>query len=329
MVAPARYVHRYPTKLLAFARSLLREELNFLLTNRIPRQLLTRLAGRLSRVESPLLTRLSIPIWSFFSGDLRLEEAEVQQFPSLHACFTRRLRAGARSIEGAPEIMVSPCDAIVGATGIIEGGMLLQAKGLNYPLEELLCDRPLAKRLNGGRYVTLRLTASMYHRFHAPCGARISRVRYISGDTWNVNPIALKRIEKLFCRNERLVIELELPDARLALALVPVAAILVASIRLHALPATFNLQYNGAEVIECDADVAKGDELGYFENGSTIIVLASHGFDLCSNVVHGARLQMGQSLFRRTAAAGPSSPFTNSLPDHDHRERHDIVRLGH
>jgi len=281
--------------------SLLREDLNFLLTNRIPRRWLTQLAGRISRIESSLFTRLSIPVWSYFGGDLELEEAETQRFASLHACFTRRLRPGVRVVDPTPDVIVSPCDAVVGASGTIKEGLLVQAKGLNYRLTELLGDPELAARHAGGRYVTLRLKSTMYHRFHAPTHARIQRVRYISGDTWNVNPVAVKRIERLFCRNERAVIELDLPDECDALTLVPVAAILVASIRLHAIPVAFNLRYAGAEVVHCSATVSKGDELGFFENGSTIIVLTSAGFQHSENVVTGTTIRMGQPLFKRLA----------------------------
>ncbi len=90
-----------------------------------------------------------------------------------------------------------------------------------------------------GRYITLRLTSSMYHRFHAPYDCRIEQVSYITGDTWNVNPIALKRVERLFCKNERAVIRTRLAGGEV-LTLVPVAAILVASIRLRFLDVLLN-----------------------------------------------------------------------------------------
>ena len=115
----------------------------------------------------------------------------------------------------------------------------------------------------------------MYHRFHAPHDGRIEHVTYLSGDTWNVNPIALKRVERLFCRNERAVIRLRLDAGGQPLALVPVAAILVASIRLHFLDVLLHLRYRGPAT-RCPATrrVAKGQELGWFEHGSTIIVFA-------------------------------------------------------
>ena len=273
------------------------ENINFLLTNRIPRRLATQFIGWFSRIEQPLIRDFSIGIWRLFS-DLDLSEAKKTEFRSLHDCFVRELRQGSRHIDGAPNVVVSPCDAIVGACGAIAGTELYQAKGFPYTLQDLLCDPALVDTHRNGRYVTLRLTSSMYHRFHAPHDGRLDRVIYISGDTWNVNPIALKRIERLFCKNERAVLPLALDAGGQPVTLVAVAAILVASIRLHCLGRTLNRNYRGRNVIDCAADVRKGDELGWFEHGSTIIVFAPDGFALCDNVCEGTTIKMGQPLLR-------------------------------
>jgi phosphatidylserine decarboxylase len=118
-------------------------------------------------------------------------------------------------------------------TASIEGTKLIQAKGFPYALPDLLHDPALVEHYRNGCYVTLRITSSMYHRFHAPHGLAVEQVTYISGDTWNVNPVALKRVENLFCKNERAVIRTRLDQGEHILTLVPVAAVLVASIRLH------------------------------------------------------------------------------------------------
>ena len=143
-----------------------------------------------------------------------------------------------------PTIVASPSDGIIGAFGKIEDTKLFQIKGAPYSLLDLLGDPALVERHRNGRFLTLRLTSSMYHRFHAPYDATIERVTFIHGDVWNVNPIALKRVERLFCKNERAVIETRLASGE-ALTLVPVAAILVASIRLHFLDVTLNAQSRG------------------------------------------------------------------------------------
>jgi len=277
-------------------RLLDQEDINFLLTNRIPRRLLTQFVGWLSQIEQPLIRDASIGLWRLFS-DLDLRDAEKTQFRSMHDCFTRALKEGARPIDGRADILVSPCDAIVGACGAIAGTRLYQAKGFPYPLEDLLCDRELVKTYRNGCYVTLRLTTGMYHRFHSPHDCHVDRVIYVSGDTWNVNPIALQRIERLFCKNERAVIQTTLAnDDRVTLVLV--AAILVASIRLHFLDVVLNLKHRGPNDIPCDAAFRKGDELGWFQHGSTAIVFAPEGFTLCDGIRDGARIRVGEPLMR-------------------------------
>jgi phosphatidylserine decarboxylase len=281
------------------ARSLIerltqQEDINFLFSNRIPRRLVTRFMGWWSRIEHPWICNGSIALWRLFS-ELDLSEAKTTHFKSLHDCFTRELKPGARPVDMQPSHLVSPCDGIIGGCGTIEKGTLLQAKGFLYPLSELLLDPQLAQYYEGGQYATLRLTSSMYHRFHAPADCRVEQVNYISGDAWNVNPIALKRIDRLFCKNERAVIRCRLASGAL-LTLVPVAAILVASIRLRFLDVLLHLRYHGPNVMPCDAALQRGEEMGWFEHGSTIIVLAPLGLRLADGIRQGARVRMGQAL---------------------------------
>jgi phosphatidylserine decarboxylase len=275
------------------------EDLNFLLTNRIPRAALTRFMGWFSKIENPLVRDASIACWRMFS-DLDLSEARKTEFKSLHDCFTRELKPGLRPPNPDPAIVVSPSDAIVGAHGAIEDTELFQIKGAGYSLLDLLGDPKLVDAHRNGRFITLRLTSSMYHRFHAPHDCHIEKVTFISGDTWNVNPIALKRVERLFCKNERAVIETRMASGE-CLTLVPVAAILVASIRLHFLDILLNADTRGPTVFPCDASVRKGDELGWFEHGSTIIVLTPDRFEFCDTIREGARIVAGQPLMRKPA----------------------------
>ena len=285
----------------ALVRFFQQEDINFLLTNRVPRRLLTRFMGWFSQIEQPVVRDLSIGIWRLFS-DLDLGEAKTTRFRSMHDCFIRELKEGARPIDPDPAILVSPCDAIVGACGRVESGVLIQAKGQSYTLEELLADAALARLYHDGCYVTLRLSSGMYHRFHAPHDCRIKQVTYISGDTWNVNPIALERVERLFCRNERVVLPAHLDGSGDIVTLVPVAAILVASIRLHFVDVLLHLNYPGPNRIPCAAPLRKGEEMGWFQHGSTLIVLAPGHYRRCANVLPGSRVRMGQALLRSTEA---------------------------
>ena len=286
----------------AIARLFLQEDLNFLLTNRIPRQALTRLMGWFSRIEQPLVRDFSISLWKRFA-DLDLDEARKAHFSSLHDCFIRELKDGARPVDTDPAVLASPCDAIVGACGVIDGTRVVQAKGFPYTLEDLLGDPGLIDLVRDGCYATLRITSSMYHRFHAPHDCRVSRVTYFSGDTWNVNPIALKRVEKLFCKNERAAIRMTLDVNGVPLVVVPVAAVLVASMRFRFLDGPLNLQYRGPNVITCDARLRKGEEMGWFEHGSTIIVFAPPGFALCPGISEGQRIRAGERLMQLPGSA--------------------------
>jgi phosphatidylserine decarboxylase len=273
------------------------EDLNFLLTNRVPRRLLTRFIGWFSRIEQPMVRDFSLAVWRLFA-DLDLSDAKPTRFRSMHDCFTRELKPGARPVDGDERILVSPCDAIVGASGTVEDGQMLQVKGFAYALDDLLGDAAHAAEFRNGCYATLRLTSSMYHRFHAPHDCRVVSVSHFPGDTWNVNPIALKRVERLFCKNERAVIRTRLARSGHALTLVPVAAILVAGIRLRFLDVPLRSQEQTRRTLPCDAVLLKGQEMGWFEHGSTIVLLAPAGFSLCGDFREGMTIRAGQALMR-------------------------------
>jgi phosphatidylserine decarboxylase len=271
--------------------------LNYLVTNRIPRRSLTRFVGWLAKIEQPLVRDLSIAVWRQFS-DLDITEARKTTFRSLHDCFIRELKPGARPIDARPDVLTSPCDAIVGASGLIVDGVMLQVKGSTYPLSELVRDEAVVAEYRNGTYVTLRLTASMYHRFHAPHDCRVEEVRHIAGDTFNVNPPALQRIERLFCRNERAVLRLRLDGCEQRIVLVPVAAILVAGLKLRFMEMPVDRGHAAPWIRACDVALAKGDEMGWFEHGSTIIVLAPAGFTIADDLAEGRTIRTGTPLMR-------------------------------
>lgn len=265
--------------------------LNFALTNYIPRRGATRFVGWLSRSENPLVRDVSIGLWRLFT-DIDLSDAKSQSFKSLHDCFTRELKPGARPVDPSSDVLVSPCDGIVVACGAIEGTRLLQVKGSTYTLEELMGVAETPEPFRDGTFVTLRLTSAMYHRFHAPFAAVVERVHYIPGDVWNVNPAALARVDRLYCRNERAVIDLRLGDAT-PIALIPVAAVLVAGLKLRFLEFS---RTPSPRTYPVSARLEKGEEMGMFEHGSTIIVLAPKGWRLADGVAHGAMMRMGAPL---------------------------------
>lgn len=273
------------------------EDVNFLLTNRIPRYALTRFMGWFSKVELPPVRWLSIALWKAFC-DVDMSDARDARFRSLHEAFIRRLRPGARTVDPDPDTLSSPCDAIVGAFGRVESGIALQIKDMPYPVVDLFGSAGEAANFEGGYYVTLRLTAGMYHRFHAPHDIVAEQLRYISGDTWNVNPIALKRIERLFCKNERAPIVVRVKETAHRFVLVPVAAVLVASIRLPWLDGRNPVRRGGARTLRFEHEFAKGEEMGWFEHGSTIVVFAPPDWPPVKGLETGAMIRMGQPLCR-------------------------------
>jgi len=261
--------------------------------------------GWFSRRTTPWVRDLSLWVWQRFT-DLDLSDAAQPRFESMHACFTRQLKPGARVFAPAEHVLCSPSDGIVGACGRIDNDSngeptLLQIKGFSYTLRELLGPSPhsseLLKELHAGNYLTLRLTSAMYHRFHAPADAVLEHISYISGDTWNVNPIALKRVERLFCKNERAVLSFRLPQGQ-RLVLVPVAAVLVASMRIHAIGDTLHLGWKGPHDFALQNPCDKGEELGYFHHGSTIIVLTSNQFALDEIIKDGNHIKAGDIIIK-------------------------------
>ena len=271
------------------------EDLNFLVTNRIPRLTVTHFMGWFSKIRVKWVRDLSIRVWKLFT-DLDLSEAKKQHFDSLHDCFIRELKEGARPVDHSTEVLTSPSDAIVGACGKIVNDQVFQAKGFPYTVTDLFGNNADTSIWKDGTYVTLRLTSAMYHRFHAPYQGVMKQVDYMSGDTWNVNPVALKRVKRLFCKNERALLSLSIGEQGYPIALVPVAAILVASIRLHGLNMLFHPRYQGQTRFACHVEFEKGEELGWFEHGSTIIVFAPAGFKLAEQIAPGVRIQMGTPL---------------------------------
>lgn len=271
------------------------DALNYAATNWLPRRSLTRAMGWFSKVEQPLVAKASIAVWRTFC-DVDLSDAAETRWPSMHACFIRRLRPGARTFRAQAHQVAAPSDGIIVASGRITGDSIVQAKGRRYSIAELTGGE--GEAYLGGSFVTLRLTAGMYHRFHSPQDGRVDRVRYFPGDCFNVNPPALKRVDRLYCRNERATVRMRLADGT-PMLLVPVAAILVAAIRLTFLDTVKLLRERAEPIVTCDVALTQGAEIGWFEHGSTIVLLLPAPFMVADGVTTGDRVRAGDVLFER------------------------------
>jgi len=233
-------------------------------------------------------------------------ELELASYPSLGDFFARRLRPGARTLDPSPNAILSPCDGVVAALGIAEAGDMVQAKGRNYQLADLVADAELAGRLTGGAYTTIYLSPRDYHRVHTPVDAEVLGYDYLPGALWPVNPRVAARRNALLARNERVVFRLN-AGALGHVALVMVGASGVGSIRLaEALsgpgsPGTivesgaWRAAHEPRRVELSGVRIKRGDELGAFRLGSTVVLMFEPGAAALVGEV-GAAVQFGQRL---------------------------------
>ena len=142
-------------------------------------------------------------------ADLGEVELELAAYGTFGDFFARKLKAGARPLAGDDAALIAPCDGVIAALGTATDGTLVQAKGLNYRLADLVVDEEMAERFDGGSYTTIYLSPRDYHRVHAPARGRIVAYDYVPGELWPVNPRVASRREGLFTQNERVVIWLE------------------------------------------------------------------------------------------------------------------------
>lgn len=254
----------------------------------LPQRLLSSLTGRLCRLRGGFLTRLAIRAFvAAFRVDLsEARQSHVEDYPTFNAFFTRELAEGVRPLEGDRRTLACPADGRISALGAIERGTAVQAKGLAYPIAELLGDPSLAARFDGGHFVTVYLSPRDYHRVHMPLDGTLGAMRYVPGRLYSVNAASVRTIPGLFCRNERVaaVFDTTAADgAAAAWALVMVGALNVGSIALNVpAPGGFtNRPVSGLVPYEtwrgAGGEVTRGAEFGRFNMGSTVIVLASAG----------------------------------------------------
>src|SRR5262249_37555149 len=161
---------------------------------------------------------------------------------------------------------------------------------------DLIPEARLRREFEKGRYVNPRLKSNMYHRFHAPVGCTISEIHYVSGDTWKVNPTARHPVRRLFFCNQRALRPPKPASTGGSLCLVPVAAILVASMKFSGIEVPLDLRYTGPTQVAYDRSFKKGEEIGYFQQGSTIVLFATENYALCGGIETGGVVRMGQAL---------------------------------
>jgi phosphatidylserine decarboxylase len=266
----------------------------------LPKHALSRAAGWLAARRLPAALRE--PAVRAFGRAVGVDFSEVAEplsaFDSLQAFFTRSLRHGVRPIDPAPAAVVSPCDGAWGAAGRIERGQLVQVKGRLYDVAALLGDPRAAQRYEGGFFATLYLSPRDYHRFHAPCAARVRRATHLPGALWPVNRIGVEGVGGLFAVNERLCAFMAVAGADEDLALVAVGATMVGKVRVTFDDLTTNRPGAAPETRTYGDGVplAKGEEWGRFEFGSTIVLVAAPGLLTLHVQPPGTPVRLGQRI---------------------------------
>jgi phosphatidylserine decarboxylase len=251
------------------------------------------------KVPGPLLRPFLRGYVRLYGVDMAEAAGPLASYPSFNAFFTRQLREGARPIDADPGAVVSPSDARVSSIDPVPpDGRLEQIKGQTYSLEALL-GGPEAAEFTRGTQATLYLSPSMYHRVHSPVGGHVRCWRYLPGRLFPVNALAVRLVPELFVVNERLSIVID-TEAFGAVAVVMVGATNVGRMTLAfdslttnaGLPATF---VRPAVPIP----IQRGQELGAFNLGSTVVLLVGEAAGLQPEAQPGALVKMGQALWRR------------------------------
>ena len=261
----------------------------------LPKNVLSRLVGRLAVLKLPLFLREPIlkAFGRFFGVDFTEIRKPLCEFESVQDFFIRQLKPGLRPIDSSH--FVSPCDGVLGQCGPIQEGQLIQAKGKNYTLADLIGEE--APEWNQGCFTTIYLSPKEYHRFHSPCDTDVTRARYIPGYLWPVNAWAVNNIDSLFCVNERIVLWLGQEAI-----LVAVGATCVGKVKLaFDKDLTTNIRNSNAVLKYYDPApvLKKGEELGYFEFGSTLVLLTKVSLEFG---VLGSPVSLGERLGTRAGS---------------------------
>ena len=217
----------------------------------------------------------------------------------------RELKEGVRPIDDTADAFVSPCDGAWGEAGRIEHGRLIQLKGRPYSLAALLGDDGEAEHYEGGSFATFYLSPRDYHRFHAPCAARVTRLRYLPGSLWPVNRAGVEGIDSLFAQNERICAFMTplvgAGSGMEGLCIVAVGATMVGKVRVNFDVLSTNLP--GAEVEERvygerEPLLAPGEEWGRFEFGSTLVLVTAPGILDLEIQQPGTPVRLGERIGR-------------------------------
>ena len=266
----------------------------------LPRNSFNRLCGLVADAQLPrFLLTLLIRIFSWKYG-VNLKEAskQVSEYRNFNEFFTRKLLPDARTLDPDTEAVLSPVDGILGESGNINNGVLIQAKGLEYRLADLLKNPERTKFYDGGVFITIYLAPYNYHRIHSMVTGEVREFCYIPGDLWTVSPLGVHHVPGLFARNERLTTYFKTEKGECAL--VKIGATVVGRIRVVYHDITSNRPGAAFQkiVLTSPFRVERGDEVGLFELGSTVICLFPPGQIELNELKIEQEILLGQAIGR-------------------------------
>ena len=258
---------------------------------------------RLARIRFKPFKNLAIRIYTQLHT-VNLEEAEITDkygYESLNAFFTRALRPGSRPLDSENSNWACPVDGTVSQAGIIDNGRIFQAKGHDYSLLELLGgDVAQAESFNNGKFATLYLSPRDYHRIHMPVDAELKQMTYIPGRLFSVAAYTVKAIPRLFARNERVVCQFETTHGPMAMVLVGAINVSATETVWHGLVTSSGGKMKKFNYSAGEISLKRGDEMGRFNLGSTVILITSENFMLHESIEAGAAVYMGRNIGRTT-----------------------------
>ena len=275
----------------------------------LPKYLLTALVFHLARIRLPAVKNALI---RGFLGlyDVRLDEVRdrvPEDFGTFNDFFIRELKEGARPVDPDARSIVSPADGTLSQAGTLRGNRILQAKGIDYTLEDLLAaDLDTARQFAGGAFATIYLAPYNYHRVHAPVDGELTAAHYVPGDLFSVNGMTAAHVPGLFSRNERL-------NLHFRTAFGPMVVVLVGALNVGSIstPWSGEIRPRKSGVVEtvdlsaAPREIRKGDLLGWFNMGSTVILLLpANSCSWRANFEPGVATVMGEAIGDITAPAG-------------------------
>lgn len=269
----------------------------------LPKRLISRLIHRLTRIRWPWFKNAFIRVFCrLYDVDMsEAQQSDATAFESFNAFFTRELRAGVRPIAPEEDVIACPVDGTVSQAGEIDGDTLIQAKGRHYTLQALLGDESAANSYRGGSFATIYLAPYNYHRIHMPVTGTLTRMHYLPGQLFSVNEATVDRVDRLFARNERVVSEF-------ATAIGPMAMVLVGALNVGSIETVWagevtpgaprlNTSINYRHDGEDSVSILRGDEMGRFNMGSTVIVLLPpDNAQLDASLTPGRAVKLGQAI---------------------------------